>query len=935
MFEQVQFLFQWALSLIVSDPDGQNPVLLTSDGQSIPIKRPFGRAALYAIQVEEGAAHRGWVQLTTAPDDFEAAVKAAELAGLTLVDVNVAGAGIEGFLIRGASAQHHFGRYTGRRFPAGGSHGKHANKRERVLKLVGLGTGQGGTAYRGQATTATENGYTVHTIELPQSESLRAVEVPCPWNANDNDALITQGGLDKMARLLDLTVSDEHHVAQLVIKGPTGALKFAGQILRGEATGATADLLAAAPEADLYLGAAGVDRKSQTTGFIEIRAELWREETQSGLVPYDGLQQARTVFGYLEPDTVARYSEAIINVLVRQDQLAAMGQKRLPRHEPDETPLDYQIRCLLEQAHWAWQASKAHTVGAVAWEANGSPFAWPDRQDRSRRVARKIAAMVKKNRRGKKGGMPSGLLPGFWVKFMSPHFVGDVHDPVTEPPRGWLQLVWRRHNQPGGFVINRRDFATQWFYRLYDGSDGDDKFTATLVVDAALNPYILLLRRPGSPFNGALWRITKDQAREYQTRTGIPAMPLRATWAEWQAQCLRYAELPESISRGPEREPEPPTNDLAQAIPACIWQAKQVPLTGKTSMLISAIYNSRLADNGEAVFAASDLIDNSVEGYCDGNYIYQGFCDFLLQQIEQGQSFWPPAVAVIHQDLAAKYQERHGKWPNFRFHSDREFDRAWRNLVAFSDRLQHTAQSLAARQNGPYQYLIVNFPAPVTAAARKTVKQAASVWQHWGTRQESIRQTPYEFRSARKSQATGAALAALERSVLAGYEIAGQTPGYGPGMFAAALWQAQLTEPRAWQTGKQRYELMPYLPKEELIGFFQRPELSEGADPTWIARIYGPPDCVQPWDEVTVHRVGGAYYLFKDANEAALARLGSEAYGLVGLTAEFVGYVPASERLPDSGRVAVFRNSGNELYQQTATLLAEARRDLESHRVCV
>ena len=913
---------------------------------SVEIEVPFGRHELYREQVEAGAEHQAWAEFTVLPENLDETQAVARQLGCFIADANVSASKVQLFLILGEhrpdyqfdNPKYRFVNWLGRRFKDGANPGKSGLKRQRVLKLPGLSKGSaGGTVVPGKAMARmSKEGYTVHTVSTPAGK-LRIAEIPAPHDSNDNDGLITQRGYEVLAELCRLGPIEAAATVQTLLVSSTGAIKFAGQVLTGEPTGDCAAMLAKAPKADIYIGTPSVDRNVSYKGKVAVRTNVWHEDEQNGLAPADGLQQATTVLGYLTPETVAAHANPKLSALVRQDQLSVFGQRHEPSDETDEdrTPMHKAAASLVAQIHRRFEAQHAEGLSKTAWVANGSQFAYADPRTRSAQQAYSLRSSVDNNQRGRHGGMPTMWLPGHWVKLMSPMFVGDCLHPVAEPAPGWATLVYRNPRQPWGLCINSADFGSVvWTYGL-DGSDFDDKVTATLCVDADGNPWLLVLRRPSSPYGGRLLRISHEEAERYEEATGTPAMPLREGWQKHAEQCVAYAELPHAITMGPELEPIPASNEPADIMAAARRQAEQVAWTGRVSYLVGALSLSGLAADGAAKFVTSDLIDNAVEGRHDGQYVYDQFLNLVVDHARRGNAFFRPSVSVIERSIMERYYERYGEAGAMRYAPNPELEQLWQLLLRQASWTWNQHQLMANRRNGPYQWLTRETDESVAVNARLALDKVRSLWADWGRRKNAI---PFgKQREEAIAAITATTLAAIESVVLQAYEASAEEFGYIPGTFIAALTQAQATDAAYWRkfsANKQpkRYDLAQWLPKGEQVAFYDRGELPP-ADPTWFARAWvlrG--QSLELWDEVTVNLKDGCYYLYPDgAEETAqpIAQLGPEAQGIVGLYSEFLGFVPRKEGEPP---VAAFRNSANDLESLTRGQLEKSREILQEKR---
>ena len=918
-------------SVIAGD---EREVVAMTEKHEEPVQTPFARAQLYAMQVAEGAQHQGWVEFSAAPSAVDTIVEDCHKLGLFLADVNASGPRVQMFWIHGKDdSRWHFAHQLGRRFKAGSNAGKSGLKRQRVLKLAGLSPGSAGsTASSGNASMTVEDGYTIHTIETPEG-SLRICEVPCPHDANDNDGLVTERGYRVLQELCKLDNIDEASTVQSLIVGPTGAIKFAGQVLCKEATGDTAEMISKAPHADIYVGSPGVDRKVEYDRKVALRVNVWHEDDQSGLVPADGLQQALAVLGRFTPQTVSHYTNRVINRNVRGAQLSGFREKdNNPVQKPDETPMAHAAALLVAQLHRLFEARAARDTSQAAWEANGSSFAHPNTRSAEAQLAYRLRGLVSKNRR-RRDGLPGMILPGHWVKLMSSMFVGDSLYPVKQPRRGWARLVWRRPDQPFGLVINNADFSTiVWIYGL-DGSDFDDKVTVTLCVDEDGNPWILVLRRPSSPYGGMMLRITRAQAAEYEQNTGIPAMPLREGWQEFDSFCRTYAEMPNAIDLGPELEPVPCTNDMADQIAAAKRQASQVGWTGKVSYLVAALFLSGHSMDGQTKFVTSDLIDNAVEGGHDGEYVYDLFLNRAATMANEGKPFFRPSVEVIEGSILERQAEIFKRSTTIRYAPNDEFKKVWDEAVKQEAWTWDQHQTMEDRKNGPYHWMMRELPEPTLRQAHHAVNTARNLWSSWGVSKRSM---PYGKEGEEAMAAlTATIVAEIHKTVQDAYAAAREELNYEPGTFAAAIKQVQACEPKYWQKfdrkgAPKRYHLIDALPREELIAFFDRGELPP-ADPTWFARTWPIKGCdsLQPWDEVEIRVQEGRYHAYRDGEPVAI--LGPEARVIANLDNEFLGFVPGQD--PKAPPVATYRNSARQLEQLTQERYVKAEDTLNSLRV--
>ena len=926
------------ITTIVTGGGNQSPAVVTASNR-VPIDPPYGWDSLYRLQLQAGADHRGYIIVSVDPAAITQVTDICRKSGMFLADLNVSASTVQAFFIRGQHEKRwEVPTFLGREFKPAANAGKQGLKRQRSLKLPGFQSGSaGGNAFVGKGWVTLVNGYAIHHLRTPAGP-IKVVEVPAINDSNDNDALVTLSGYQTLATLCGLGDVDSAATLQILTAGPTGAIKYAGQILSQEPTGETKRMLDAAPAGDIYVGPSGVDTKT-TQRITGIRANVWHESRQSGLVPADGLQQATAVLGYSTADTVARYTNVILAALVREDQLRVFINGHQPPAPEADTPLGHAARELAHSLELHQRAMAAASTANAAWSANGTRMAYASPQDNGAKMAYQLRAQVNNSARDT-GGMPSAFLPGHWCKLMSAMFAGDSIDAITTPRSGWARLVWRRIDQPYGLITSPKDFGTRLWIRLTNGSDFDDKVTITLTFDPETkDPYILVLRRPASPFGGLLLRITRAEAATYERRTGIPAMPLREGWQDYRDACIAYAQLPDQIGLGPKLDPIPASNELDDVLAAAVRQAEQVHWTGRVAFLAAAISLSDHTQNAPVKFLDSDLIDNSVVGEHDGQWVYEQYLNAAVELVHQGATWYRPAVTVIEQSILDRYEETYGIRPQLRYHANSNYDAMWKNLQQQAAWAWKQNELLMARRNGPYQWLTLQLPDHVTGPARSAVEKARYAWTQWGKAKADLPRGKDGRRAL--DDLTTVTAETIRFAVAEAFELATATPDYLPGSFAAAIIQAQATEAAYWQRydrrgSSKKYDLIQNLPRSEQVAFFQRQPEWDGADPTWFARVWPHEgQTLQPWDEVEVRLHQGHFQLFPDGADAdapPIARLGPEAAGINGLYSEFVGFVPGKPDT-DAPPVALFRNSSTELRKLTHQRVKQARSAMELLRV--
>ena len=902
--------------------------------------------ATFQEQIAAGMPHRGYFSVTVKPEEALAvSEKVQRKAGAILAYTNVSGSKVEMFFIKTEAAPEivKFSNWDGRQFAEGAVHGKEGAKRYRVRKTLN-GRNQGAFSARESGEDwihidSAGRAWQCASWPLPNGMgNLTIVHVDEPFEANDNDGLITEAAAKRLAAVCNANFSGRTEFVQMLLIGYTGVYKCAAEVLRGEPRAGQAELLASVPDADIFIGAAGASRKVWLEKSSLGRITLWNApRREQNFVSADALQTFLRWQAYFETDVILGVGSAMMRAQLREDQIAALTTPLQELQEECEEQGESEYDYRPEHKADAWRIADAaeNRVGRIARMVNRSPFAWKDAIGfRHSRVARMLQSMARANSgfRNAGEGMPAWVIPGKYMMLMHHDFAG-----VKQPRRGWARIVKNR-GRHYGYSINPEDFATREWVEESDHSDFDDKSTLTPAVDPETGEtYAVILRRPSSlPYGGSIRRTPKADLREWNRSKGIPVLPLRPDWKERAAVAAQYIDLPVGISTGPERVPQPATNDLEAELGANIWAAQQVREVGLASLIIGAIALSGLSDE-KSKFITSDLIDNSVNQTHNGEYVTSQLMDRLVDLIHQGKRFYMPALSKIKKPVEQAYAKKYGRKPVIRQGTFPEHRKVWKHLVKEAQAAKTMSDTLAMRANGIPNHLVEPLDPELYRIAIKVAHAVANYWQQWGVRAGEIRRSnrDYEEKDAELSHRTAETNSMIAERVQAGLAEARQSPNfYIPGNFARALWQTQLTEARRWQKGKS-YNLVGLLDEEELEGFFD-PTWYGKADPTWVSRVtLTKGSALQPGDQCQIKKHGTKWAVLKD--DQIVAVLESEGYGLAGLKSEFIGFIPVPEETPKGFHcrqaVAVFRNDQEEIIDATRRLLKEQEAIVRSFHV--
>ena len=901
-------------------------------------------------QVSEGMPHEAYFSVTVRPENALQAVHTIQKkAKSVLAYTNVAGTGVELFFIRTDAdpKQVKFSDWDGRHFQEGTRHGKDGAKRYRVRKgLNGRNNGAFMSRQTGESWIHTDESgieWECASWPLPGNQGkLTIVKVPEPYDANDNDGLVTESAAIRLAAACSAEYSRKTDFVQMLLLGKTGVNKCAAEILRGEPKNGQVKLLQSVPEADIFIGEAGANRNVWLDQSSLGRITLWnRKNWEPYWVTADALQTYLRWRAAFQIEAVLGVGSAMLRAQLRQDQLDAMTtpMEQLQEEALEEWEYKNENSLRSEHAALAWQLvnEAEFKIGTIARTVNGSPFAWNEAIDfRHARVARIVQSMVNENRAGFRNdatGMPAWVIPGQYMMLMHHDFAG-----VKKPQFGWARIIQRPMSKGYyGYDIDAEDFASNNWSQGSDTSDFDDKSSLTPAVDTESNEvHHVILRRPSSPYGGNIRHAYRGEVRDWHKQTGIPVLPLRPDWKERLAEAERYISLPMGISTGPARTPQPATNDLEAELVANIWAAQQVKEVGLASLIIGVIALSELSD-GESKFITSDLIDNSVNQLYNGEYVTAELMDRLLDLIKKGKPMFMPALAKIRGLVVEAYSQKYGHKPVIIRGHFPDHEKVWKHLANEARAINRMSRTLAMRANGIPNHLTEPLDPELYRIAISVVRNVAQYWRQWGSRVGEIRQSERDYSEketeiAHRSEETNAMIA--ER-VEQGLEEARETYWYIPGNFARALLQTQLTENRRWQKEKKPYKLMSLLDEEELTAFFD-PTWYGKADPTWVTRITVKSGCdLKPGDVCTVTKAGTANWaVVKKGEDKTQALLESEGYGIAGLESEFLGFVPIPEDAPaefhSQFQIAVFRNDLGEIVDTTRQMLKEQEGRIQS-----
>ena len=898
--------------------------------------------------------HTAYFSITVDPElALEVRQTVCEKANCVLAYTNVSGNGVEMFFIQTTEDPElvKFSTWDGRVFHEGASHGKDGAKRYRVRKSL---NGRNNGSFLSRQTGETWTHVDEQGIEwecanwpLPNGQGdLVIVLVPEPHDANDNDGLILQNAAIKIAAACNARFNARTDFVQMLLLGKTGVYKCAAEILRGEPQAGQAKLLKAVPQADIFVGKAGANKKVTLETSSLGRITLWQHKSWEAMfVGADALQTYLRWRSYFKIDNVLGAGSAMLAVTVRQDQLDAITTPMQQLQEEAEENADYKATnpgFKSEEQVMAWRTSDEAemNIGNIARKVGQSPFAWSGAIDfRHQRVPRMLQSMVKENATGYKyndrsQGMPGWIIPGQYMMLMNADFAG-----VKEPRRGWIKLV-RRHHGNGlyGYSIHPEDFDDPEWEQRSDTSDFDDKSSITPALDTETNlTYSVILRRPSSPFGGNIRRTSKADLKSWNQNTGIPVLPLRLDWKEQEARANSYLTLPMGISTGPSRIAQEATNDLEAELAANIWQATQVSEVGRASLIIGAIALSELSD-GNSKFITSELIDNSINQLYNGEFVTSELMDRLITLIHDGKPIFQPAISKIRRDVIAAYEAKYGHKPVFVRAKFPDHEKVWNYLVAQEELITRWGRTLAARSNGISTHMTEEMDPVIYRVAISLASEVAMLWSNWGRKINEIRRdselTPDEKKTetAQRTERVNARIAERVREAL---ESARSTPLYIDGSLAKALWQTQLTENRRWAKGKKPYNLMGMLDEDELAAFFD-PEMHGKAEPTWVSRLTKHEGFdLEAGDLCVVRQAPNKRWVLTRKDETKVqALLEEEAYGLAGLESEFIEFVPVTQRNPADFHtafpVAVFQHSTEEIVEDIKSKLETATELVQS-----
>ena len=787
----------------------------------------------------------------------------------------------------------------------------------------------------GAETTATN-------LWLPSGEMLKVLSVPEEHDANDGDALLNKRAVLALGKSCDIVIkTGELDSLQFLISAEENGLKAMGQT----------EFRVPWPEGweewDILIGAEGIlpnTRRKLTMGKATAR---YPSRHSYGLVFADGLETVPNGYSrYFSAETLVTYGRAAAKAKLLEQQVKAVTMKEdrtADWHAEEQAePAPYSD----EPNPWAQVNEQELEFGLAARQAYGSVFAHPRSLGlQARGIANRIRGMVKKNTTSRDGrhGMPGAIIPGSKLKLAHWFFGG-----TREPDWGELAVGWRPDGSPYLYTINPGQWATPEHGFCSDGDDCDDMENIVAGAEEWDGPVKAInVRTPSSPGGGEHFDMTPDGDR---WRRYSVVLPLKEGWGENPPNL--HAQEP-AFSMGPEVETQQATHDLMLILQACRFSAGQSKYIGQFADALQALYLSGVPAN-QLAYRGSDLMDNIWNQKYDGAHAVREVHMFCVERVRANKPWFEPvygriarAVNDLHEELyQTKAQPTFGKYP--------EWEAIFDGLLGTNDLTDLLDLALAYRCNGPIELLTQELDERIAAIGVALALEVEKEWDSWRKSNNAISRAKGVRRKKREQQRRDLTKATLDRIqgwTDRAYEKA-REGDYVPGDLTTAIRQASIALGKRWDAPQNgRYRVMPsrlMLPKAErkLLHGLPMAEIQahyrqgRNSEPSWITRLMPSPTepDLLPGDHVYVERSeSGQFELRSEVGGELIGTLRHEGYGMVGLSAQFVGWLHQYDRIAEAqpefyrkDPIALFRHRHREVLGALQKKSADATEELKS-----
>ena len=790
----------------------------------------------------------------------------------------------------------------------------------------------------GLETTSTE-------LWLPNGEMLRVLALPEEYNANDGDALLRTRAVDLLSDVCGLAGNtDRMTFVQFLISGQDSGLKALGQ------TEYNVRWPEGYEEYDILIGAEGIlprTKRDVTIGKVTAR---YPSRRASGIIFVDGFASVPNILiRYYEPSVMVSYGRATAVARLLKDQVQA-----IELHEdnisvwhaddmelPEAAPRTEQI-----EDPWLDNNRKEKEFGIAARDTFGSVFAHPASLGmNARSVANRLRGMVRRNTTSRDGreGTPGAVLPGAKLKLAHWFLAG-----VEEPEYDEINVGWLESGKPNTFSIAPKRWAEDAHRKASDGDDCDDEENIIAgATEKGGNVTAVVGRTPSSPGGGEHFTMNRDgeQWRDYTV-----VMPLRESFGK---NPEGFLDAEPAFQMGPRVETQSATTDLLEILEACRFSAGQAKYIGQCADALQALHMSGVPAD-EIAYVTSDLLDNVWNQQYDGIHIVREIHRYCVERVRRGEPWFRPIYVRIASAVNELHNELYGTDANPKYGSYPHWEEMFTGMRGTNDVTDVLDLTLAARCNGPVEALTEPVDARVALIGAALVKNVREAWRAWGKTNNSIRRQKGVKRSEKDKRVADLTRSTLDRIQALtdrAYELA-QEGDYIPGSLTCAVRQAGIAFGERWERPtnsrtptlksrqllpKAEHKILPGLPLRETMAHYGNGERPE---PAWMTRLMPSatePDLL-PGDEVVVERSeSGQFQVRRLGTTETIATLRTEGYGLVDLTAKFVGWLHRYDdvRKADAdfygAPIAIFRTSHREVLGQLrnkAANAAEALKDL-------
>ena len=770
----------------------------------------------------------------------------------------------------------------------------------------------------GIETTATD-------LWMPNGEILKVLSVPEEYAANDGDALLNKRATLEIGAACEMILkTDDLDSLQVLISAEENGLKAMGQT----------EFRVAWPEGweewDILIGSEGVlpnTRRALTMGKATAR---YPSTHSHGLVFADGMETVPNVYSrYFSAATMVSFGRAAAKAKLLEQQVEALKLHESRDADWHAEDVVQTVSYSDEPDPWAEENEKEKEFAANVREAYGSVFAHPRALGHEARgIANRIRGMANKNTTSRDGraGMPGAILPGAKLKLAHWFFGG-----TREPDWGELAVGWRPDGSPYLFTLNPKQWAGAEHAFASDGDDCDDMENIVAGAEKESDKLQAIMgRTPSSPGGGEHFDMTPegDQWRRYSV-----VLPLKENWGH---NPENLHEQDAAFSMGPEVETQQATHDLMAILQACRFSAGQSKYIGQFADALQTLFLSGVPAD-ELAYRGSDLLDNIWNQKFDGAHIVREIHRYCVERVRRNEPWFEPIYGRIRRAVNEMHEEMYGTPANPRFGKYPEWEETFTGLIGTNDLTDMIDLTLAYRCNGPVELLTNPVDQRVAIIGAALVIEVEKEWTRWRKNNTAISRAKGMRRKKREEQRralTKATLDQIRALTEKAYEKACEGE-YIPGDLTTAIRQASIALGMRWDPPKSgSYRVLPSrkaLPKTERKLLHNLPASETAAhyrqgnnsDPSWLTRLSPAPEepDLLPGDHVYVEQgATGRYEVRREGSGELIATLRREGFGMVGLSAQFIGWVhkydaigKAQEGFYRRDPIAIFRNRHREV----------------------